>query len=220
MNRRSRFAQAAAAHNIDQGEQIVSYPVTFEADYVEHRNRLSAFFRLILAIPLFIWLYFYGIAAAIVLVISWFAIVITGNYPRGLYDFIAGYTRFITRITAYGALLCDPYPSFSGSDDRAYPIRMEFEPLDRYSRLKTLFRIILAIPIVIVRYVVGLLLEIGAVAAWFVILFTGKMPRGLYDLMVFANSYTARSDAYIYLLTETYPPFEDGSQATTSAPAI
>ena len=86
---------------------------------------------------------------------------------------------------------------------------MEFEPLEHYSRLKTLFRIILAIPIVIVRYVVGILLEIGAVAAWFVILFTGKMPRGLYDLMVFANSYTARSDAYLYLLTETYPPFQD-----------
>jgi hypothetical protein len=197
-----------------------SYPVTFEADYVERRNRLTTFFRLILMIPLAIWLYIYAIAAGIVLVIAWFAIVITGHYPRGLYDFVAGYTRFITRATAYGALLCDPYPSFGGSPDPAYPIRMEFEPLDHYSRLKTFFRIILAIPIVIVRYVVGLLLEIGAFAAWFVILFTGKMPRGLYDLMVFANSYTARSDAYIYLLTETYPPFEDGSAAAGAAATV
>jgi hypothetical protein len=198
----------------------VSYPVTFAADYVERRNRLTTFFRLILAIPLFIWLYIYAIAASIVLLISWFAIVITGSYPRGLYDFVAGYTRFITRVTAYGALLCDAYPPFGGSDDRSYPIRMEFERLDHYSRLKTLFRIILAIPIVIVRYVVGLLLEIGAFAAWFVILFTGKMPRGLYDLMVFANSYTARSDAYIYLLTETYPPFEDGHSQAAGAPVL
>jgi hypothetical protein len=201
---------------------LMSYPVTFEADYVEHHNRLTTFFRLILVIPLVIWLYFYAIAAGIVLVIAWFAIVITGRYPGGLYEFIAGYTRFITRVTAYGALLCDPYPSFGGSPDPAYPIRMEFTPLEHYDRLKTLFRIILAIPIVIVRYIVGLLLQIGAFAAWFVILFTGKMPRGLYDLMVFANSYTARSDAYIYLLTETYPPFEDSSQATSapSAPAV
>ncbi|MGH2904178.1 MAG: DUF4389 domain-containing protein [Solirubrobacteraceae bacterium] len=181
----------------------MSYPVTFEADYLERRNRLTACFRLILAIPLFIWLYIYAIAAVIVLVVAWFAIVITGRYPRGLYDFIAGYTRFITRATAYAALLCDPYPPFGGSANPAYPIRMEFRPLDHYSRLKTLFRIILAIPIVILRYVVGLLLEIGAFAGWFVILFTGKMPRGLYDLMAFANSYTARSDAYLYLLTET-----------------
>jgi Domain of unknown function (DUF4389) len=198
----------------------MSYPVTFEADYIERRSRLTAFFRLILAIPLFIWLYIYAIAATIVLVVAWFAIVFTGRYPRGLYDFVAGYTRFITRTTAYTALLCDPYPSFGGAPDPAYPIRMEFQPLAQYSRPKTLFRIILAIPIAIVRYIVGLLLEVGAFAAWFVILFTGKMPRGLYDLMVFANSYTARSDAYLYLLTETYPPFEDGSQAATSAPAI
>jgi Domain of unknown function (DUF4389) len=197
-----------------KGEQLVSYPVIFEADYVERRNRLSTFFRLILLIPLAIWLYIYAIAAGVVLVIAWFAIVFTGRYPSGLYGFVAGYTRFITRVTAYGALLCDPYPSFGGSPDPAYPVRMEFSPLDSYSRLKTLFRIILAIPIVIVRYIVGLLLQIGAFAAWFVILFTGKMPRGLYDLMVFANSYTARSDAYIYLLTETYPPFEENKAGT------
>ena len=186
----------------------MSYPVTFEADYVEQRNRLTTFFRLILMIPLWIWLYFYGLVAGFAVLIAWFAIVITGQYPRGLYDFVAGYTRFITRVTAYGALLCDPYPSFGGSPDPAYPIRMEFEPLDHYDRLKTLFRIILAIPIVILRYIISLLLEIGAFAAWFVIIVTGKMPRGLYDLMVFANSYIARSDAYIFLLTETYPPFE------------
>jgi hypothetical protein len=196
----------------------MSYPVIFEADYVERRNRLSTFFRLILAIPLVIWLYFYGIVAYIALVIAWFAIVITGHYPRGLYDFVAGYTRFLTRVTAYGALLCDPYPSFGGSPDPAYPIRMEFVPLARYSRLKTAFRIILAIPIAILRYVITLLLEIGAFAAWFVILFTGKMPRGLYDLMVFANSYIARSDAYIFLLTETYPPFEAEHPLDTGIP--
>jgi hypothetical protein len=188
----------------------MSYPVTFEADYVEERSRLTAFFRLILAIPLAIWLYLYGIVAAIALVIAWFAIVFTAHYPKGLYDFVAGFTRFLTRFTAYAALLSDPYPPFGGADDPNYPVRMHFAgPLDRYSRAKTFFRMILAIPVLFVRYVMGLLLEIGAVAAWVVIVITGKMPRGLFDLMVLANSYTARSDAYIYLLTETYPPFQD-----------
>jgi hypothetical protein len=201
----------------------VSYPVTFEADYVEQRSRLTVFFRLILAIPLMIWLYFYAIVAGFAVLIAWFAIVITGRYPRGLYDFVAGYTRFITRATAYSALLCDAYPSFGGSPDPAYPVRMEFAgPLDPYSRLKTLFRIILAIPIVILRYVMNILLEIGAFAAWVVIVITGKMPRGLFDLMVLANSYTARSDAYLFLLTETYPPFQDEQTraAGTQAPPI
>ncbi|HEV3319109.1 MAG TPA: DUF4389 domain-containing protein [Solirubrobacteraceae bacterium] len=203
----------------------MSYPVTFQADYVEPRNRLTTFFRLILAIPLVIWLVLYGIVAELAIIVAWFAIVITGDYPRGLYDFVAGFTRFATRTLAYTYLLCDPYPSFGGSDDPTYPVRMEFERLEQYSRLKTLLRIILAIPILIVRYVMGLLLEIGAVAAWFVILVTGKMPRGLFDLMVLANSYTARSDAYIYLLSETYPPFQDeqtraaGTQTPPAPPA-
>jgi hypothetical protein len=196
----------------------VSYPVTFEADYAEKRSRLTAFFRLILAIPLAIWLYIYALVASIAIVIAWFAIVITGRYPQGLYDFIAGYTRFITRFTGYAVLLCDPYPSFGGSDDPDYPIRMRFAgPLESYSRLKTFFRLILAIPILVLRYVMGILLEIGAIGAWIVIIITGKLPRGLFDVMVLANSYTARSDAYLYLLTETYPPFQDDQTRAAGA---
>ena len=188
----------------------MSYPVTFEADYVERRNRLTTFFRLILAIPVAIVLYVFGILAGLAIVIAWVAIVITGRYPTGLYDFVASFNRSLARVTGYAALLCDPYPAFGASDDPGYPIRMRFAgPLERYSRLKTFFRIILASPIIVLRYVMHLLLEIGAVAAWVVILVTGKMPRGLFDLMVLANSYTARSDAYVFLLTETYPPFQD-----------
>ncbi|HVC08054.1 MAG TPA: DUF4389 domain-containing protein [Solirubrobacterales bacterium] len=196
----------------------MSYPVTFEANYVERRNRLTTFFRLILAIPLTIWLYVYEIVASIALVIAWFAIVITGNYPRGLYDFVAGFVRFLARFTAYTVLLCDPYPSFGGSDDPAYPVRMDFQRLESYSRAKTFFRIILAIPILVLRYVMALLLEIGAIAAWIVIVITGKMPRGLFDLMVLANSYCARSDAYVCLLSETYPPFQDEQTRAAGTP--
>ncbi|HEY4915916.1 MAG TPA: DUF4389 domain-containing protein [Solirubrobacteraceae bacterium] len=198
----------------------MSYPVTFEVEYVERRSRLTAFFRLLLAIPLVIWLYVYGLLASIAVVIAWLAIVFTARYPQALYDFVAGYTRLLARFTAYASLLCDPYPPFSGSDDDAYPVRMRFQgPLERYSRLKTFFRVLLAIPIVILRYVMNLLLEAGAVAAWAVILITGKMPRGLFDLMVLANSYMARSDAYLLLLTETYPPFQD-EQTRTAGSAL
>jgi Domain of unknown function (DUF4389) len=188
----------------------VSYPVSFEADYVEQRNRLTAFFRLILVIPLAIVLYVFGIVAAIAILIAWLAIVFTGRYPKGLYDFVAGFNRSLARVTAYAALLCDPYPPFGGAPDPSYPVRMEFGgPLESYSRLTTFFRLLIAIPILILRYVMNLLLEVGAFGAWFVIVITGKMPRGLFDVMVLANSYMARSDAYVFLLTETYPPFQD-----------
>ena len=188
----------------------MSYPATFEADYEERRSRLTAFFRLLLAIPHAILLYIYALAASVLVFVSWVVIVITGHYPKGLYDFVAGFVRYATRFLAYTVLLCDPYPPFNGSENTAYPVRLVFDgPLESYSRLKTFFRGILAIPILILRYVMNLLLEIGAFASWFIILITGKMPRGLFDLMVLANSYTARSDAYLFLLTETYPPFQD-----------
>ncbi|HEX3909845.1 MAG TPA: DUF4389 domain-containing protein [Solirubrobacteraceae bacterium] len=197
----------------------MSYPVTFEADYVERRSRLTTFFRLIMVIPVAIVLYVFGIVASFAVLFAWVAIVITGRYPEGLYKFVADFTRFLARVTAYAVLLTDAYPPFSGADDPAYPVRMQFAgPLEQYSRLKTFFRLILAIPILILRYVINLLLEVGAFAAWFVILFTGKMPRGLFDLMVLANSYTARSDAYMYLLTETYPPFQDETTRTAGTP--
>jgi hypothetical protein len=201
---------AIRAAAIGLGWRAVPYQVTFEADYVERRSRLTAFFRAILVIPLAIVLYIYGLIAGVAIVIAWFAIVISGRYPRGLYDFVAGFNRALARITAYGLLLADPYPPFGGGHDPGYPVRMEFAgPLERYSRPKAFFRFILAIPILVLRYAINLLLEIGAIAAWFVIVITGKLPRGLFDVMVLANSYTARSDAYLYLLTETYPPFQD-----------
>jgi Domain of unknown function (DUF4389) len=198
----------------------MGYPVTFEADYVERRNRLTTFFRLLLIIPVGIVLSVYSIVAYIAIVLAWFAIVITGHYPKGLYEFVAGFNRALARITAYGLLLADPYPKWGGADDPSYPVRMQFAgPLERYSRLKTFFRFILEIPIVILRYAINLLLEIGAVAAWFVIVITGKLPRGLFDVMVLANSYTARSDSYLFLLTETYPPFQDEHTRAAGAPA-
>jgi hypothetical protein len=67
----------------------------------------------------------------------------------------------LAQTTAYAALLCDRYPPFVGADP-SYPVRMEFAgPLSSYSRLKTFFRAILAIPIAILRYVLNLLLEVA-----------------------------------------------------------
>lgn len=188
----------------------MSYPVTFEADYIEHHSRLTTFFRLILVIPLIVVLWFYEIVAFFVVIFAWFAIVITGRFPDALYGFLAGFIRFLTRATGYSSLLVDPYPPFGGAPDQSYPIRMDFDgPLPSYSRVKTGFRFILAIPVAVLRWAIGLLLEVAAIGAWFVIVITGRLPRGLFDVMVLASSYTARSDSYLLLLTETYPPFQD-----------
>lgn len=189
------------------------YPVSFSADYVESRSRLTNFFRLILAIPHFLVLIVFFIVADVCVVIAWFAIVITGRYPEGLYNLVARFVLYGTQVTGYASLLTDAYPAFGGSED--YPVRMTFAgPLERYNRLKTGFRFILAIPIILLRYyVVGPLIELVALGAWFVIVITARMPRGLQDMLVLGQSFVARSDGYLFLLTETYPPFREDLQA-------
>jgi hypothetical protein len=191
------------------------YPVGFEADYQEEHNRLTTFFRLILAIPGMIVASLWGIAAWIAAIIAWFAIVFTGRYPEGLYKFNQGYLRMSGRWTAYALLLTDKFAPLSGSTDPDYPIRIGVaEPLPQYNRAKTGFRFILAIPVFILSYVWVLIAEVVAFVAWFAILFTGKLPRGMSKLIRSGVAYSLRSNAYGYLLmTETYPPFmeEDGA---------
>ena len=188
------------------------YPVSFTADYVEDRSRLTTFFRLILAIPHILLLYGWAIVTLVLVVVAWFAIVITGRYPPGLYDLNARFVLYATQVTGYLSFLTDDYPAFGGGED--YPVRMTFAgPLDPYSRLKTGFRFILAIPIAILRYVAGIALEVGALFAWIVIVITAKQPQGLQELLVLAESFIARTDAYLLLLTETYPPLREDLQA-------
>ena len=196
----------------------MSYPVSFAADYEPQRNRLTTFFRLLLAIPHLIVIMVWGIVMSVVEIVTWLVIVITGGLPAGLYSFISRFLLYTTQTYAYVTLLTDVYPEFGGSD--SYPVRMGFAgPLPEYSRPKTFFRLILAIPILILRYVAGLLIEVAAIFAWVVVLITGRMPQGLQDALVLAESFTARTDAYVLLLTETYPPFRDDLGAVIGQPA-
>jgi Domain of unknown function (DUF4389) len=196
----------------------VPYPVTFRADYVEKRSRLTTFFRLILAIPHIIALYFYGIAAGVVVIVSWFVLLFTGRYPRGMYDFVAGWLRYGTRVYGYGCLLADEYPPFSGDPAVRYPVDLSIAPpKESYDRLKVLFRIILAIPVLIINYAMQIVAEVGALIAWFAIVILGRQPKGLQDMIALGVSYQQRSTAYMALLTEDWPPFTDDSTATVEA---
>jgi hypothetical protein len=181
----------------------------FEARYVEQRSRLSTFFRIILAIPHFIVLYVWGIVAFIAVVVAWFALLFTGRYPGGLYDFVAGYLRYSTAVYGYTALLTDEYPPFS-SDTSNYSVQLRVPPPKaEYNRLKVLFRILLAIPVAIILYAMQIVWQIGALIAWFAIVILGKQPKGLQDMIVLGLSYQQRAYAYLFLITEDWPPFLD-----------
>ena len=90
------------------------YPAAVEVvDPAAGRDRVSVGFRLILAIPHFIVLFFVMIAWCITTIVAWFAILFTGAYPAGLYEFGAGSLRWLIRVQAYLLLLIDDYPPFS-----------------------------------------------------------------------------------------------------------
>jgi hypothetical protein len=176
--------------------------------------------RLLLAIPHFIVLAFYGIGAFVAVVIAWFALLFTGRWPQGLYDFTAGFLRYYNRVNAYTWLLVDPYPPFSGGEEPSYPARLNIgPPLPEYDRVKVLLRIFYVIPAYLIIYVMNIVLELAAFAAWLVIVITGKQPKGLQDVIGLCISYASRGSALLLLLTETYPPFNDDHSRQIGEPA-
>jgi hypothetical protein len=179
------------------------------------RNRLTVFFRGLLAIPHYIVLFVWSIVAEIAILIAWFAALITGRVPAGLHGFIASWLRYATHVYAYVGLLADPYPAFSGSS--TYPVDLAVAPPEPQSRVKTFFRIILAIPALIIASVLRYLGFAVAVIGWFAALFLGRMPKGLRDTGAWTLRVDQQTYAYTALLTDRYPEFgptpEPGAEA-------
>ena len=93
----------------DAGE----YPLTLEVEYPESLNRWAPLYKWLLAIPNMIVLMVLGIVAFILVFFSWFAILFTGKFPSGLFDFVVGTQRWSLRLNAYIYLMRDEYPPFS-----------------------------------------------------------------------------------------------------------
>lgn len=187
-----------------------AYPVLYEAEYVEKRSRLTTFFRGILVIPHIIVLYLIAIGLFFTVIGAWFAVVITGRYPQGLYDFNSNALRWLSRVGAYGYLLVDKYPPFDFGDHPEYPVQLTFAgPLPKYSRLKAFFRTLIGIPVMIIAYALSIVYQICALAAWVVGVILGRQPRGLFDGLQLGLAYQSKASAYLLLLTETYPPFSN-----------
>lgn len=185
--------------------EAVAYPVTFDVDYPERLSRWLIFVKWLLAIPHFIVLMLYGIAYFVTLIIAWFAILFTGRYPRGLFDFAVGLLRWSIRVDVYTNLMRDEYPPFGTGGD--YPVRLEVEYPERLSRWKIFVKWLMVIPHMIILYGYSILASVITFVAFFIILFTGRYPRALFDLVVGYYRWNTRVYAYMLLLTDEYPPF-------------
>jgi hypothetical protein len=183
----------------------------YDVAFPDRLSRGLIFVKWLLAIPHFVVLWFLGIALAAVTFIAWFAILFTGRYPRGMWDFAMMTLRWTARVHAYTGLMRDEYPPFG---DEAYPIRFAAIYPEQLSRWKIFVKWLLIIPHLIIVYLLNILWSIVTFIAWFAILFTGTYPRGLFDLAVGCLRWNYRVTLYVLLLSDVYPPFEMGPDPT------
>jgi len=167
------------------------------------RNRLTVFFRLLLAIPHFIVVLLWGIVAELAVLVAWFAALFTGRVPDGLHNFIASWLRYSTRVTAYIFLLADPFPPFGSGG--SYPIDVRIDPAQPQSRLTVFFRLLLAIPALLLTYVFRAVNQIVALLGWFYALATGRMNEGMRNISAWLLRYETQTWGYVFLLTGRYP---------------
>lgn len=199
------------------------YQVMFESDYVEPRHRGTTFFRWLLAIPLFIWGALWSIAVDVVVLIAWFALLFTGRYPEGLYNFVAGYVRFSGRALAYSNLMTDAYPSFGGADDPSYPVRVTVAPpLPKYGRWRVFLRLPIAMLGLAVSYVgfATVLAIIGSAPLlhWIIISNDGRARPSLHRVTWVYTAFSIRITAWAYLIAQDLPPFLSEWQRSTMPP--
>jgi Domain of unknown function (DUF4389) len=172
------------------------------------RTRLTVFFRLFLAIPHFVWQALLGIIAVIAVIANWFATLFAGRSPEALHAFLAGYLRYATHVSAYMFLLADPYPGFFLINlKQDYPIDVEIAGPEPQGRASVFFRVILAIPAIIVMQILRNLSGVLAFFSWWIALFTASVPEGIRNFGAFALRYETQTYAYLGLLTGRYPSF-------------
>jgi Domain of unknown function (DUF4389) len=220
------------------------YPVHVDASPDPLASRGLWLIKWLLLIPHFVVLVFLWAAFLVVSVIAFFAILVTGRYPRPLFDFNAGVLRWTWRVHyyGYGALGTDRYPPFTLADVTDYPAHLDIPYPERLSRGLVLVKWwLLALPHYLVLSIlvggglwissrgsgahggldagglVGLLVLIAAI----VLLFTARYPKSLYVLVVGIDRWSLRVAAYAGLMTDAYPPFrlDQGGTDPGTAPA-
>jgi hypothetical protein len=198
-------------------DTTAAYPVSVEGEIDPDLGRWLWLIKWLLVIPHVVVLFFLWVAYLLLTIFVFFVILFTGKYPRGIFDFNVGVLRWTWRVTfySYNALATDRYPPFSLST-RDYPANLEVEYPERLSRGLVLIKWwLLAIP----HYLVVGFLQGGFVSRWggltsllaifgaVGLLFNGRYPADIFQLVLGFNRWALRVAAYASLMTDEYPPF-------------
>jgi hypothetical protein len=207
--------------------QQSNYPARLNGVRDEPLSRWLWLVKWLLVVPHVVVLFFLWLGLTVTTVIAGFAILFTGRYPRGLFDYAVGVIRWTWRVSYYanGAFATDRYPPFTLAEVPSYPATFTIDYPARLSRGLVLVKWwLLALPhLIIVGLFVGGwgfgwtggwraaggggLIAILAIVAGVILAVTGKYPAALYDFIMGLNRWCYRVLAYVALLTDQYPPF-------------
>jgi hypothetical protein len=213
-------------------EDRPAYPVRLEGRLDPQLSRWLWVVKWLLAIPHYIVLFFLWIAFVVLTIVAFFAILFTGRYPRGIFDFNLGVLRWTWRVAyySYGALGTDRYPPFTLDEAPDYPATLDVAYPERLSRGLVLVKWwLLAIPqyILVGIFVGGAGSAAGRAQDWggwhwwyeggliltlvlfagIALLFMARYPRGIFDFVLGLDRWVVRVVAYAGLMTDAYPPF-------------
>lgn len=218
-------------------------PVTVGASLDPVLSRWLWLVKWFLAIPHLIVLAFLWVAFVVLTVVAGVAIVLTGRYPRGIFDFNVGVLRWSWRVDYYastGGIGTDRYPPFSLGREPSYPATLDVAYPGRLSRGLVLVKWLLGLPHYLIVAVLlggslgwftlngervqlapvaGGLLGLLVVVTGVVLLITDRYPVALFDLTIGLNRWIYRVIAYAALMTDTYPPFRLDQGGTDPAPS-
>lgn len=177
-------------------------------------------FRIVLYVPQAIVVAVWSFVAAPAVAIAWLALLIEGRLPTWLDRFIAAFVRYVGQATAWFFLLSARYPD--PLHTRLHPFAVDVPARPRQPRLVTLFRLVLAIPALLLAIALRVVLMLSSIPAWFAGLALGRTTTGLQELGVFCLRYELETLAYTLLLTARYPrlvPAESPPASASGLPA-
>ena len=190
----------------------MSYPASLQIDTPERIANWRPLVQWLLAIPHLVVLGVLRAVSAVVVVVAWFAVVLTGKLPAGIAGLQVMYLRYSIVVNAYVSFLTTQYPPFdfdtSPADPGGSQASVNFSPaLEGRNRLTVLFRAITVIPAYIYSVLIAIVAAVCLVLGFFAVLFSGRWPAGLRRMVVGAQAVSLRFNAYGLLLTDEYPPF-------------
>jgi hypothetical protein len=187
-------------------QSSILYPVVFRIPRAEKTSRLLMLLRPFMLIPIGIWVGIVGMAAGFLGFLSFWAIIITGRYPRSFWEFNTRYLRRRIRVSAYTMLLCDVYPPFSG-EEGGYPVEMRIIYPESLSRLTVFFRPLICFPQFFFLMVFSWGYAFISFLTFWSTLVIGRIPDAFWNFLTRYFVYVGRLNAYMMFLVDEYPPF-------------